>query len=356
MILGAGFSFAASRGDAPLMKNFFERLDAAEFPILDQFLTDAFGSASSANIEEALTLLEQVDASPLRSHIRAFRDWHEMAVAIRRQTLEYTHNRLQEVGWHPDSWAAALLSGHDHNTTIITTNYDVLAESILSCRHQVQHGANGTCHHCRMCALLRQGKNLPDFAKIAPTLRFGSLLKIHGSIAWRSCPNAACPQYRVIEPDTHCSPTANLVCSRCQAECEPVIIPPSMSKPIERYPQLATVWQEANRALKSAHRLMIIGFSMPATDTVFRALLRASLADNTVLREVCLIDPRTDAVLERLRTALPSRQVGISEFTAPDIHSWPDWLTAPPAAVPETPSQVRRERPVLRHRKEMTQG
>jgi hypothetical protein len=110
------------------------------------------------------------------------------------------------------------------------------------------------------------------------------VLKLHGSINWAASDD----------------PT-KLVAYSTYSECRdagraPLLLPPTWRKD---FGQLATVWQGALDALKTATRIVVIGFSMPLTDQHFRYLLAAGLRDNISLRQIVFVDPMVAGVKTR---------------------------------------------------------
>lgn len=80
----------------------------------------------------------------------------------------------------------------------------------------------------------------------------------------------------------------------------PIMIPPTDVKLFGEYASLFNpIWSEAHTQLRNADRLLVIGYSFPATDTHAYELLDSFVAhrhDKTVE----LIDPYGDALLERV--------------------------------------------------------
>ncbi len=82
----------------------------------------------------------------------------------------------------------------------------------------------------------------------------------------------------------------------------PRLIPPTWSKSVED--QLSEPWEAAIQRLRTATRVVIIGFSMPETDLHFRYLLAAGLQENAWLRNIVFVNPDVKAVEERARALL----------------------------------------------------
>jgi hypothetical protein len=101
-----------------------------------------------------------------------------------------------------------------------------------------------------------------------------SLLKLHGSLNWDS---AAAP--------------LRLRASVYEPVAAGVIQPPLTNKPIREEP-FQSVWKRARTAVRSARRLILVGYSMPVADGLVRSLLSTDL--QSVLREVVIVEPSDD--------------------------------------------------------------
>lgn len=117
----------------------------------------------------------------------------------------------------------------------------------------------------------------PDYG-LAPEPHGGPLLlKLHGSLNWAHCP--ACDQIVVAgEQVAHRLPGyAALSCDRCaNPNLRGVIISPTLLK---RYTvsALGRVFDHALDALRAAHRIRFIGYSLPSADVAVHQLLRRGL-------------------------------------------------------------------------------
>jgi hypothetical protein len=81
------------------------------------------------------------------------------------------------------------------------------------------------------------------------------------------------------------------------ADLEPMIVPPAAVKsPYYTNRVLGSLWKKAAEKLKQARELVIIGFSLPATDMVVASML------STVIREDCVITPvnNDETVVQRV--------------------------------------------------------
>lgn len=171
--------------------------------------------------------------------------------------------------------------------TIITFNYDVMLDYAMSFK-AIQP------EYCL------SEKPYKDRFKI---------LKLHGSTNWAFCQNCKKTDPQVIAPSpvaqgqrytvdegkleftmvtralvrTHCKYCAD------QGSLQPIIIPPTWSKLVTKTP-LVTVWAEAVNQIRNAFQIVVIGYSMPLTDTFFQYLLTLGLASNPRLHRVVVLN------------------------------------------------------------------
>lgn len=95
----------------------------------------------------------------------------------------------------------------------------------------------------------------------------------------------------------------NTECVNCKQKgsLEPVIIPPTWSKEIQNTP-LVNVWKAAVQAIGGAFQVVVIGYSMPPTDTFFQYLLTLGLQSNPGFHRVVIVnrDP-SEQLMDRYR-------------------------------------------------------
>ena len=198
--------------------------------------------------------------------------------------FEINNNRIEDRG--------------DTNTTmnadvIITFNYDVMLDYAMSFQSLI-----------------------PEYC-LGPPPYHGQkyrLLKLHGSTNWATCECTQDPKeyLQVIPaspiPEGHVSPgspkdgdrvhfkmvtnvLSSAVCKYCQqrGKLTPFMIPPTWSKIVENT-ALAHVWASAAEAISSAHQIIVIGYSMPQTDTFFQYLLTLGLKNNSRLHRIVIVN------------------------------------------------------------------
>lgn len=312
VILGAGFSAAATDGRMPLMTGYFDRLTKEEFPELFEYVTEVGCSQkceriAQANVERVLVALEQIKSAPMRLLEGWLGGPKQNNSLIREQLSYYTLSRLRDsLHVSDDNWAAELLAGCGPATTVISMNYDTIGEMILSNRRGMRHGSRSpTCPHCKMRQLLQRACSCEGRVSLADDSWQGALLKPHGSIAWRRCINEQCCSYQCLVADEQCRPFEASRCPHCFADCSPVLVMPTMSKNLDDLPEIATMWQAARLAMSKAESLLLFGFSLPTSDELLVQLIRSSCAEGKCLKRVAAIDLDPEGVLDRFQSCLP---------------------------------------------------
>ena len=178
--------------------------------------------------------------------------------------------------------------GPDRRDTIITFNYDtVIEEALAGLGLPFAYGASHLIGREALSDVL-SAQNAGDRLRV---------LKLHGSINWVS-------ELKEIAQDSIKSgglPYAgsHFLKSRITAFASyselrtgghvPLLVAPTWNKVFSGY--LAAIWTEAVQALKAATRVIILGYSMPATDQHFKYLLAAGLQDNISLRKIFFVNP-----------------------------------------------------------------
>ena len=192
-------------------------------------------------------------------------------------------NRLQHTGKASD------ISTRD---VVVTLNYDVMLD----------HAMMGNSQR-------------PDYGL---GLKSGNehflLLKLHGSTNWARCkscqsgpqiiqPNPIPPGHGLLDPfstdgtlafrmSTHVLENTPYQNGNCKATgtLEPYyLIPPTWSKTVEGTP-LPRVWKSAVNALHDVFQIVVIGYSMPSTDTFFQYLMGLGLKENPTLNRVVVVN------------------------------------------------------------------
>jgi SIR2-like domain len=216
--------------------------------------------------------------------------------------------------------------GPNRRDTIMTFNYDMLIEDVLR----------------RLSIPFDYGisKDSILFHNSAHWIEKGSgkaglkLRKLHGSVncaAHVFGDHATLKEYR-------------------EFDSMPFLSPPTWQKGFGRH--LSDVRDAAVDALRTATRIIILGYSIPATDQHFRYLLAAGLQDNISLRNILFVNPglkeaESKAQLEARLFGLFRREhfeQGIIELIAADTR---EFFTGPPTDIlNQLPYRARIGRPL----------
>lgn len=212
--------------------------------------------------------------------------------------LEYKLRRLSH------NYYADLLKALDPTRrappTVISLNYDIIIDNTM-----VAHSGS-----------------LPDYGCDITTESYlsqrhrGSLLKIHGSLNWSYCPGCnrldlgvaeSGKTYKMLEHLYRVNPLEEryschgFPCPQCSTFVEPVLITPTQRKDY-RNPHVATVWALAEQALRSAERVIIIGYSLPDDDLDVIYLLKRGLGQlaNRAPEKITVVERASDEALRAI--------------------------------------------------------
>jgi hypothetical protein len=211
---------------------------------------------------------------------------------IQERHLEPDPIYSQFLGW------IAKFAGADANPPqgepdpIITFNYDVLLDNAILSHHG------------------RPNYGLGD----EPLAKTWPLYKLHGSLNWArhiGCEHWGSRELEVlhaqpIPPGRHLSPWAEAgklpfkmathvmyetECPACKQKhvLRPVVMPPTWSKSPSSA-GIGRVWRHAIDAIGTATQLVIVGYSLPDTDTFFSYLMALGLKSNPGLRRVVVVN------------------------------------------------------------------
>ena len=181
----------------------------------------------------------------------------------------------------------------DGDLTVITTNYDTYIENTLFAIQKSAGGKIKPAHYgCK-----------PDFGvayskdKWRDYAHFGTVLKLHGSIAWGYCSSCTklYDRFTTLGQKTIENLGASLIdaapedasqfrykpdepsrCRECGNAVQLLMLAPSILKAYHNI-HLARIWARALHALRQSERWYIIGYSLPSDDfEICRLLVRAT--------------------------------------------------------------------------------
>jgi len=176
---------------------------------------------------------------------------------------------------------------------IITTNYDLVVDTALMHLSQQEQRPGGLPnYHC----------GIANISSLGPQEKFGTLLKLHGSLNWLFC--RTCQRLelgatdstkylsifqKIASPDLRSSFTADgAPCNVCSRALRPLLVAPSHQKDY-RNPHLSQVWYEAQRVPRQADRAFFVGYSLPDDDVEVVYLLKRGLAHITDPKKITVV-------------------------------------------------------------------
>ncbi|WP_342750606.1 SIR2 family protein [Termitidicoccus mucosus] len=337
-ILGAGFS---ARANMPLVSNFLTRMrDSYPWLISERRKREAEAvqavlefrrSASSAaywvnldleNIEELFSLASSKSRSlsnSIRIAIAATLDYSRITKTQEHTLISYegcswaksekwlkaypaqgnNHYRINEYSYHIAQLLGMCADGKvKGRNTFISFNYDTILEESLS-----DLGLDYDYH------LGISKITSVEQSKI-------SVLKLHGSVNWARGEMSA-------EKNKRRRPRAFHSYSDVRdANRVPELIAPTWRKIFGSH--LSAIWDESIQALQDATRVVVIGFSIPPTDTHFKYLLAAGFQENLSLRKITFFDPQSEDLKRRAQSlfqghSLAQNKVIFEKITLEDL-------------------------------------
>ena len=305
--LGAGFSAAFGH---PVMDTFLgfadgcKRLTDDDRNFLGRLVLEArransFLESSPTNLEDILSFSEMGDRLGLTS-----KDENRNSRLRSIVQKVYTTIPSTEKYWDKYKQLATFLGvkpcDFKGSLSFVTTNYDLNIECacwILGT--QVDPGF----------VIRREGTEGLNFKGQFYETGGTPLFKLHGSVNWypdNAEPGITVEDHIVISREIGDGGSSLYFPRPCFRDYEgptaPVIIPPSFLKP-DLQPALKAVWSGAAKVLSTANVVAFVGYSFPSSDTEMMYFLARALAENAGLRAVYIIDPRADAIRDRLQSA-----------------------------------------------------
>jgi hypothetical protein len=212
--------------------------------------------------------------------------------AVFEESLTERHEQQSSLTPRSCKWHHALIDGTQRRDTIISFNYDCLADHTL----RAHGGGKWNAHYGYGFKLGSHGTKLDghDFwqpSKPATKNTTIKLLKLHGSLHFQ----VAEPSARVhLKERPYTQQHGNLHFT---------IIPPEWNKQFDKGIFLH-LWQQAGAAIHRATTIVFIGYSLPSTDLHSTALFRTSVKRER-LQSLVVVNPdpaarrRTREILHR---------------------------------------------------------
>jgi len=263
-----------------------------------------------------------------------FADWDvhqltELRQAIELGTFDVLEQALMQFPTNNHYALLSTLFAAPAVPHIITTNYDLVVDTALMHLSSARQSSGVPNYYCGIANIAQAEQ------------RFGTLLKLHGSLNWLFC--RTCQRLelgatdstrflsrfaKIASPDLRSSLTADgAPCGVCGTRLRPLLVAPSHLKDY-RNPHLSQVWYEAQRVLRQADRVIFVGYSLPDDDVEVIYLLKRGLAhlhdpQQITVVEYCEKEPGiglTDHPVGRRYRAL----FGDVDWTAAGLDAWLD--------------------------------
>jgi hypothetical protein len=193
-------------------------------------------------------------------------------------------------------WHERIATALRKEDAVVSFNYDTLIDEALRratigiWNARVGYGVRVESGHREWSAPPTRGPFTSDYVR---------LLKPHGSLHWTRVD----PKRQRL--DLHPEPYG-------QRPARENVIPPTWDKAVVGEWPWKPIWQQASRFLRRARCLIIIGYSVPQTDLMSRALIKSSVGA-TDLRLLVVVNPDREArarAVDLVRAAIkPSTRV-----------------------------------------------
>ena len=302
-LLGCGVF--ASLGDVPLASQLFNEQPDVDVisrqRLLERVLAawDDWHARTKGTPEQYLAVLEASggrqwrDATWYVALVIALRMGYVRIVGGKPTIVRHTLNITSGIETHEAFWTTIFRRTAD--VTVLTTNYDILAERGLRPRPRPRVPRPGF-HYGRGPEQL-EGSGYPSYAHIQRIKAQGTipLLKLHGSVSW-TIQNNQIIRYHDCRP---------------AIRGDAAIVAPITEK---RVPNVfRPIWESAASSLAKSDTWIIVGYSFPTYDIAINELFRSN-ADHRP--RVHILNPDGE-VADRVRFLLPNADIS-SHFGLPE--------------------------------------
>jgi hypothetical protein len=257
--------------------------------LLQTFLSEQFNVSSASPNEQfpALPLVMSLIDTALDRRESLHPQWDPARLSQLREGIElgifdHLEEKLYKAQTNNHWELLQRLYPQPAEPCVISSNYDLIVDTAMMFLSEAR-SSEGRLPDYR-CHIRT------DFYNIEPA-RFGTLLKLHGSLNWLYCKTCHRLEIGASESRKYLKVLSRLVgpsleqsytpdgspCPTCQTKLRPLLVAPSHLKDY-RNPHLGQVWYEAERVLRDADRVIFIGYSLPDDDVEIVYLLKRSLA------------------------------------------------------------------------------
>ena len=301
IILGAGASAGYENSEvklrSPIARNF---LQISKKLIDSQKIPERFGELWDF-IEKYYHIdREKIDSCEIDiEELLTFLDIDNKHKKIREKLIQIIYLTLDKVLYgEPCPYHRRLISQLDHDDAIITFNWDLLVDNLISLENNCPPDYATTFDKTF----------IGRWVDYNPETNRPKLLKLHGSLNWMYCKKCKKSYNYVLQgkvtTDMVLNPDAKwLKCPDCQNhQLEPIIIPPTINKHYKKWEIIKQIWKEAKNCLIKADEITIIGYSLPLTDFRAKWLFMEAVAEHKQpLKKLTIVDKYPDGLFEKYK-------------------------------------------------------
>jgi hypothetical protein len=242
-----------------------------------------------------------------------------------RRFFEQFDNKLVPFLGRETDEGSATITSLGNSLSIITTNYDLVAECTLysmGLKSTLEFDCDGPQDKTPWIGIYDK-HGIP-------------IHKLHGSVNWFEPPDIKDVVKPKLVVDGRVVQIGNITeytdkpASYARDDDDgydnpgvPFIIPPTFLKPDFR-DELQKVWSGAAKTLSDAEVVVFVGYSFPPTDVEMRYFLAASLVKNARLRKILIVDRDASDIVRRLKSAESGFGAYFCAFLEPHDGSWID--------------------------------
>jgi hypothetical protein len=236
-------------------------------------LESVFGAFEMARLLGSFADAPEIEVERLSDDMRQV-----IKITLEQTMMVDTHSPVLPYGYGRLAGLLASRKESQMQDSVITFNYDTALDYCLVEKFpRVDYG-------------LGEGENEGGFP----------LLKLHGSLNWASCKVCKRTVSRPVELKERgvghnttrrfflADPDPGECCN--QRRLYPAIVPPSWDK-AEYRASVGSVWKRAASVLAAARNVVIIGYSLPESDSFFRYLFALGTVGPELLERLWLINP-----------------------------------------------------------------
>jgi hypothetical protein len=266
------------------------------------------------------------DAPPGSSIALAYEELVALYTRVLRETTDWIGSDKKTGG--PVGRLLSAAADVSDTLTIVTFNHDLVIENEILKRARLRRRwcierGYGTYSKSLSYTNPTSGLLFPAHSPTCDHARPIVVLKLHGSLNWFVRMNAEHPSRSILSgtaaaPRVHCTRRRNVPhqlrstrpattkAGRSRWYTWPVVIPPVYGKEAMTRNFVAQIWADAAVAVSTADRLIFVGYSLPVLDIGAERLFRRSVASNTKITSIDVVNPSPESALRYASVVTPT--------------------------------------------------